>query len=300
MAHDPGPRRLAIFAATMALLAPAVARAQDAPAPAPAPPPDKSGFSLFDVTPTADLRSFCTDRPTKSTSPCTVDAGHWQIESDLVNVTIDRSGGLDTTTWLVTNPTLKVGLTNTLEAELNIAPYEIVTVRDRASGVSTRMTGVGDLFAKLEWNLIGDDGGAVAFALSPFVKIPTASHGLGNGAVEAGMIAPINVNLPANWSLTIDPEVDLLENAAGDGRHANVSGLLSLSRPVSKQVTLSAEIWSDIDFDPVGRRTQYSSDFGAAWIPRAQPNLQFDCGVNFGLNRETPPAQIYLGVSRRF
>ncbi len=293
----PWPTTAPALLALAALAVPGVGCAQQAQ---PAPPPDKSGYSLFDPTPVADLRSFCTDRPTKSTGPCTVDAGHWQIESDLFNVTLDHSGGLDTTTWLVTNPTLKLGLTNTLDAEFNIAPYEIVTVRDRATGASSRTTGVGDLFARLKWNLLGDDGGAVAVALSPFLKLPTASHGLGNGVVEGGLIAPVNINLPASWSLTIDPEVDLLENAAGDGRHGNISGLLSFSRPVSKQVTVSAELWSDVDYDPVATRTQYSGDLGVAWIPTAQPNLQLDCGVNFGLNRQTPAAQIYAGISHRF
>ena len=66
----------------LALAVPALA--QEAPAAASAPPPDKSGFTLFDPTPSADLRALCTDRPTKSASPCTVDAGHFQIESDLV------------------------------------------------------------------------------------------------------------------------------------------------------------------------------------------------------------------------
>jgi hypothetical protein len=289
--------RLAVAVSAAAMATAGLAHAQQAPAP---PAPDKSGYTLFDPTPTADLRSFCTDRPTKSTGPCTVEAGHWQVESDLFNLTLDRSDGLDTTTWLVTNPTLKLGLTNTVDFELNIAPYEIVTVRDRATGAEGRTTGVGDLIARLKWNLLGDDGGAVAFALNPFVKFPTASHGLGNGAVEGGLIAPLNINLPASWSLTIDPEVDVLENNAGDGRHANLSGLLSFSRPVSKQVTLSAEIWSDVNFDPMATRTQYSADLGAAWIPKSQPNLQLDCGVNFGLNRQTPGAQVYAGISHRF
>jgi hypothetical protein len=29
-------------------------------------------------------------------------------------------------------------------------------------------------------------------------------------------------------------------------------------------------------------------------------NLQLDGGANFGLNRATPQAQLYVGVSRRF
>ncbi|HXQ46414.1 MAG TPA: hypothetical protein VN806_07345, partial [Caulobacteraceae bacterium] len=63
---------LAALAAALALAGAASAQQADQPA---APPPDKSGFTLFSPTPDADLRAFCADRPTKSTGPCTVDAG---------------------------------------------------------------------------------------------------------------------------------------------------------------------------------------------------------------------------------
>ena len=279
-----------------AALAPAIAHA-DAPPP---PAPDKHAYTLFNPTPDAALRSLCTDRPTKSTGPCTVDAGHWQVEADVANVTIDHSGGMDTTTTLGPNPTIKFGLTNTIDAELNFAPYVEVTTKDRSTGVTTHASGVSDLYAKLKVNLIGDDGGDLAVAIVPYVKAPTAPASIGNRAVEAGIIAPVSINLPASWSLTIDPELDLLKNAADNGRHLNASGLLSFSRPASKTVTLSVELWADANYDPQKTVTQVSADLGAAWIPASMPNVQFDGGVNFGLNSVTPAAQVYVGISRRF
>ncbi len=287
-----------------AVLAPAIAHA-DAPAVTPtaittAPAFDKAAFTLFNPTPDAQLRSLCTDRPTKSTGACTVDAGHWQIESDVVNVTIDHTGGFDTTTVLATNPTLKLGLTNTIDAELNIVPYETITAKDRATGITTRASGVGDLYGRLKINLMGDDGGDLAIALVPYVKAPTAPANVGNRAVEAGVIAPIVVNLPASWQLTVDPELDLLKNGGDNGRHLNASGLLSFSHPASKTVTVSIELWSDVNYDPQKTVTQVSADLGLAWIPASLPNMQFDGGVNFGLNNVTPAAQVYVGISRRF
>ena len=293
----------ALVAIALASTLGGVARAQDNPAPAApaaASAPDKSGFTLFNPTPQADLRSFCTDRPTKSTAPCTVDAGHFQVESDVFNLTWDTSGGGDTTTVLYTNPTFKLGLTNTLDAEINIAPWETIRAKDRATGKTTTASGVGDLFLRLKANLLGDDGGNVAVALEPYVKIPTAPAGVGNGAVEGGLLIPIQIALPANWSLVIDPEGDVLRNAIGDGDHFNMSGLLSFSRPVSKTLTLSLEVWSDVNFDPGGTVTQASFDLGAAWIPAAHPNFQLDGGVNLGLNNQTPAAQAYVGISQRF
>lgn len=294
--------RVTLLATLIALAVPTMAVSQEAPAPAApaAPAPDKSGFTLFDPTPEADLRALCTDRPTKSTGPCTVDAGHLQIESDVVNGVYDHSGGMNTTTTLYTNPTVKLGLTNTLDTELNIVPYETISTRDRATGRRTSLGGVGDVFVRMKWNLMGDDGGNVAVAIVSYVKFPTAEPPIGDGAVEEGVIAPVSINLPMSWQLVIDPEVDMLRNAADNGRHINASGLLSFTRPFTKTISLSAEIWTDVNFDPTGKVTQVSADFGAAWIPAAHPNFQLDGGVNFGLNRVTPAAQLYLGVSRRF
>jgi hypothetical protein len=246
------------------------------------------------------LRPLCTDRPTKSTSPCTVDAGHPQLETDLINATFDHSGGADTTTVLYTNPTLKWGVADNADVEVNITPFETVISRDRQSGVTTRMAGVGDLYGRLKVELVGVGGGDLGFALSPFIKLPTASGGLGNGAMEAGLIAPLSLNLPLNWSMVIDPEIDALKNANDSGRHANYSSLISLSYPATKTVTVSVELWGDENEDPSGVVRQVSADLGAAWIPASAPNLQWDGGVNLGLNSATPVAQAYVGVSRRF
>jgi hypothetical protein len=287
-------RRLCLMFAFAICLGPALAWADDPPA------PDKSGYTVLDPTPDDQLRSLCTDRPTKSTSPCTVDAGHWQIESDVYNYTEQSSGGVTTATQLFTNPTVKLGLTNNLDVELNIAPYEQVSTHDGASGATTTFNGVGDLFLKTKLNLAGDDGGNFAFAIVPYVKVPTARLGVGNGKMEEGILAPLQFSLPANWQLVIDPEFDELANAIGGGQHGNVSGLLSFGYPVTKTVTVSIEVWGDANYDPLGTIKQASFDLGAAWIPPKMQNFQLDGGVNLGLNRATPGAQAYVGVSRRF
>ena len=272
---------------------PAWARAQSAP------DTPKPAYSLFDPVPGADLSSLCTDRPTKSTAPCTVDSGHLQIESDLVNATFDRSGDVDTTTWLLTNPTIKLGLAPNLDGEVTWSPYDIVTTKDRATGAESRVEGIGDIYIRAKWSLTGS-AGKIAVALVPYVKAPTAPLGIGDGAVEGGLIVPVNFTLPRGFSLIIDGEADDLENAANDGRRLNTSALASLSKGLSKTVTLSAELWTDTNFDPAGHRSQYSADLGLAFIPAKAPNVQLDGGVNLGLNNQTPAVQAYLGISRRF
>jgi hypothetical protein len=265
-----------------------------------APPPDKSGYTLFNPTPDDKLRSLCADRPTKSTGTCTVDAGHWQLETDLYNGTWQSTDGVSTSTQLFTNPTLKLGLTNTWDVEINIAPYEEVRTHDSHTGVTTTAWGVGDLFLRTKLNLLGDDSGNFAVAVEPFVKAPTAASGVGNGAWEGGVLVPLLITLPNNWSISMDPELDDLADASGSGHHLNAISLFSVGYGLTKEVTVFGELWGDANFDPSGTVFQSSFDIAAAWIPAKAPNLQLDGGFNFGLNRHTPGVQFYAGVSRRW
>src|ERR1700683_1813057 len=79
---------------------------------------DKDDYTLFNPTPDADLRSFNADRPPKANSPYTVDAGHFQYETDVAVYGDADSSGVKTRNWTVFDPTLKLGLTNTIDAEL--------------------------------------------------------------------------------------------------------------------------------------------------------------------------------------
>ncbi|MDR3508329.1 MAG: transporter [Caulobacteraceae bacterium] len=263
-------------------------------------PADKSAYTLFNPTPDAQLRGFCTDRPTKSTGACTVDAGRFQVESDLFNFTVQRGDGVTTRTYLYTNPNLKIGVTDRLDLELNLAPVVTVSTHDENTRSHGSITGIGDLYLRAKLNLMGDDSGDVALALVPYVKAPTARTGIGDGAWEGGVVVPVSVNLPDQFSLGFDPEIDWLKNAQNNGRHVNVANLVTLSRPVGAGITASAELWADTNYEPTGQILQYSFDIGAAWIPTAHPTTQVDGGINFGLNRVTPGAQVYIGLSRRF
>jgi len=157
-------RQRILRAGVMALAAIFVLTAGVAPAKAQA-AADKSGYTVFDPASDDQLRAFCTDRPPKANLPCTVDAGHWQYESDLLNWTYVHGGGATVNTFLFTNPTVKLGLTNRVDLELNIAPVETVTMKSAAGKQS--LTGVGDLFARVKVNLAGVEGGDFQAAIIP-------------------------------------------------------------------------------------------------------------------------------------
>src|SRR5438270_764543 len=73
------------FGSLAALLtAHAAAGAESSPA------PDKRSYTLFNPTPEMYLRDMSADRPDKTDCPFTVDAGHFQIETDFANLTHNR------------------------------------------------------------------------------------------------------------------------------------------------------------------------------------------------------------------
>lgn len=244
---------------------------------------------------TASEPALCTDRPTKSNFACTVPQGMVQLETDLGNWTRTDAGDTRVDTILYTNPTLKYGLTGSTDIEASIAPY--ATVRTRTAQGTQTLHGVGDLTLRLKQRLT-DPTGQVQIALLPFVKIPTAKTGIGNGETEGGVIVPINIALPKGFTLTFGPEGDVLADSDGHGHHAQLVGTANLAKAVTSKFTLIGEFWIARNFDPAGYVTQTSADVAASYLLR--PTLQLDLGANFGLNQATPDAQIYLGVSTRF
>ena len=243
-----------------------------------------------------DMRPLCPDRPGKGTSPCTLDAGHAQIEIDAFDASFQRLDGATTDTYLAGDPTLKYGLTDTLDVEAAMALYERVRTHDVVSDSS--VSGVGDLYLRAKWNFLGAGDGPFTAVLAPFVKLPTAAQELGNGKIESGLVLPMGYDLGGGWALGSTPEADILHDGMGTGYHLDLIDVVGIGHSFDNGVTLGAEVWTSQNTDPLGAASAYSFDISAAWQPNSE--LQFDGGVNFGLNRNIPGIQIYTGISRRF
>jgi hypothetical protein len=258
---------------------------------------DKSGYTLFDPTPDDQMRPFATDRPTKSNSPYTVDAGHFQYETDAPLYTYSKQGSLSTRQWTIADPTLKLGMTNWMDAELTVAPYTHVRVTNSSAHVTQSASGFGDMVGRLKMNVFGNDGGDAALALIPYVKVPTAAENIGNGAFEGGIIAPLGLTLPGGFTLILMPEFDELKDDDGSGRHANFANLINLSHEIVDGLTGYAEFYSSVAEDHGGKPI-YTADVALAYA--VTQSFQLDIGANFGLSSTAPQTQLYFGVSQRF
>ncbi|PPT28529.1 transporter [Xanthomonas arboricola] len=240
--------------------------------------------------------ALCTDRPTKANSTCTVPTGAWQLETDMGSYTRDSQPGTRIETSVFTNPTLKYGVSDRIDLQLNWAPQLQVKTTDRATGARSSLSGGGDIYLRMKARFYESDTATVA--VLPFVKAPTARTGLGNDEWEGGVALPINFALPNSFSLTFGPEVDWLADSDGSGKHVALINAINLAHPLTAKLSMAVEVWSSINRDPAQTIEQYSADIAAAYL--LNPLLQLDVGANFGLNDRTPDAQVYVGMSHRF
>lgn len=260
---------------------------------------DKAAYGLFNQTPDSALRTFSADRPLNAISPFTVDAGRLQIESDILAFSQSSDRLTTTRTWAAVDPEVRLGLTRFLEFDVMTAGLQAdrTTAKDKGRTLSTD-TGTGAVTLQARYSVFGDDGGTYALALAPFVSIPSGDRHFGNQRIEGGVIAPLNIDLPSDFTLVLQTEVQAMRNGTGPA-FASFTDLANLSHAVPgvDHLTASVEFTSIVNVD---RLTPDTYTFGTALAYLATPNTQFDLGGFIGLNRAAPDFQIAGGVSQRF
>ena len=257
----------------------------------------KNGCTLFNPVPDALLRELSPDRPDKTESPYTVDAGHFQLEMDFANYTYAQADGTTTKAWNVAPFNLKAGLCNHVDLQFVFDNYLNVRTENRAAGTATTQSGIGDFTTRLKINLWGDDCGQTAFALLPFVKFPTSSDGLGNNAVEGGVIFPLAVKLPADFDLGLETAFSCLRDEDDGNQHADFINSVTIDHAIIGKLSGYLEFFSDI-----------SAERHAGWIGTVDTgleflvteNLQLDCGCNFGVTRAADDFNPFAGITIRF
>ena len=243
------------------------------------------------------MRELSPDRPDQTESPYTVDAGHFQVEMDFANFTYVQGGGATTRAWNLAPFNLKAGLFNKVDLQFVFDNYLSVRTEDRATGMMKAQSGIGDFTTRLKVNLWGDDGGTTAFAILPFVKIPTSTDNLGNNAVEGGAIFPLAVRLPADFDMGLESGVMFLQNESDNRYHEEFVNSVTLGHALIGKLSGYLEFFSDI-----------STVHQAGWIGTVDTGLEFlltedmqlDCGCNFGVTRAAAGFHPFVGITVRF
>lgn len=243
-------------------------------------------------------RDFCPTRPSLGSSACITLPGRVTLETGIADWTIDKQADERQDTVVLGDTLARIGLSDTLEAQVEWTPYGHVRTRDRATGGIEREEGTGDVSLGARWNLRNPDGKGFAFALQPAITLPTGGHAIGAGAWGAVLVVPVTYEITDALQVALSPEVDAEPDEDRHGRHLRYGSVLTLSYDLGQQVTVNAELSDFRDRDPQEHETELLAATSVGWQPVR--DLQLDAGVNIGLNRASPDAEPYFGISHRF
>lgn len=253
-----------------------------------------SGFWLFHPVPNAQMREMETDRPDVTESPFTIDAGHFQYETDLVRRSSERSDSKHTNTLLINQANLKIGITESTDIQIGFQSYGRQAERDLASGVQTTTTGIGDVTFRLKQNLIGNDGGNFSLAVLPYVKFPSSKYDE-QSRFEGGLIVPMQFKLPGEWKLGIQIEADRLKDSEAQKMHTEFLQSITISHALSKGIDGIGETYYTYDF----KAHQWSNFLNAAIQIDVAKDFKLDAGLNYGI-QQTASKHYFIGASCRF
>lgn len=257
---------------------------------------DKAGYSFLNPVPDDKLREFETDRPGEALATTTVDAGRFQIESDIANYIRDPRNRMTTLSFAA--PTLRVGITNSAEFQIGSTLFSRVRQGPTQDEPAMTAQGVGDTILGAKFNLFGNDGGDSSAALIPSLKVPTASPGVGNDHVEGIVSLPYKTALgKSELTFTVQPTFGILRNDDNNGYRQDYGLVGSLGVPLSKTVTAEIELATNVSSE---RYSPVKSTFDLAIQWKVTDNLQLDGAIYFGLNKATPRYNPYVGISYRF
>ena len=232
-----------------------------------------------------------TDRPDVTESAYSVDAGHFQVETDVVRFGVRRFGPDASQEELALNhANLKLGLAANLDVQLVVESYTLQTER---SDTNTERAGFGDLTLRVKRTLWGNDGGRSALAVMPFVKLPTG-RATGNRAWEGGVVVPFALALPGDWSFGSQVQATLIRDDDSGRDCLELAPTVTVGHDLYRTVGGFVELAGRWDAREKGQALTVNG--GPIW--RVTNNLQLDLGLNYPLSADTETTY-FLGLSFR-
>lgn len=241
-------------------------------------------------------RDYCPARPGLGTPACTMAPGTVSVETSLADWTLDKQGGDRTDTVTIGDTSVRIGITDQVEAQIGWTPLGIV--RERSGNLVDRVTRAGDATLGLKANLRNPDGSGFSIAVQPFVTLPIGRMPVGAGDWGAALVVPITYDLSKSVNLEVTPEVDAAVDEDGRGRHLAYGAVVGLGFALDDKLTLTVENQVVRDEDPSGSTTQNFASASLAFM--ARKTLQLDLGAVAGFDRNAPDIEIYAGIARRF
>jgi hypothetical protein len=248
----------------------------------------KQGYTFFKRTPSFMMRSFSTDRPDATESPYTVDAGHFQYETDLFKYERLSFADIKSERSQFNVFNLKAGITNSLDIHFIVESF--VHEKTTIGTAITNTSGFGNIGIRAKQNLWGNDHGKTAMAILPYINIPKGSE----EKITAGLVLPVSVALANDWSFGVQVGFDVVNNEIVSGYHVNMLGSATLSHPLSGKFDFFAE---SLVYRETGLNT-YEYFINTGLVYQLKKRLTLDGGVYYGLKNKSAKTY-FIGLSFR-
>lgn len=239
------------------------------------------------------VREMVTDRPDTTEAPYSVPSGMYQIEASFFDYSRDANRGEGSADqWIFGQINFKMGVSHDSDLQVVVNSHAIAGQSQR--GDITRTSGFGDITVRYKQNLWGNDSGTTAFALMPYVTIPTHTR-VSEEAWAGGLIMPLAISLSDRVSLGLMGEMDIVHDAETSGHDLEWLHSATLGISLTEKLGMYVEL-----VGIAGEDTDYQGLFDTGLTFAVTDNLVFDAGVRIGLNRPAPDFGVFTGVSVRF
>jgi hypothetical protein len=253
----------------------------------------KRSYNLFHPTPKDQMRDMETDRPDVTESAYSLDAGHFQVESDAFRLSRIKTNGLISTQTSFNIANLKVGLSNNVDFQLVIPFYQQEKIKFPDHRRAQSGTGFNDFTFRMKKNIWGNDGGSTVLAIMPFINIMAGKYAE-DKRPEGGVVIPFAVDLKNEWSLGAQGQLSFLRN---DNHHYDGEILNSLTVGKALSQTSSSFVETHYTYNLDSRN--FELFFNGGYVYSFTENLKVDVGFNYGLSKGAAKA-IFIGYSFRY
>lgn len=169
----------------------------------------------------------------------TVKPGRFLLEVDAISLSIDREPGLKYTAFGAASTFLTTGLS--ANWDIQVGAQFFLSQKFDAAGLTERQSGVGDVYVRTKWRFYESEDTYTSIAVLPYLKLPTNSGGVGNDAVEGGVIFPFQTQLTGGFSFAAMGKLAFLRNDSDDGYDTYWFASATVSRRILKAIGIYGE-----------------------------------------------------------
>ena len=213
-----------------------------------------------------------------------LDEGRWSWEVDLVGVSGDRAGGLNSNAIDWAHAEVRSGLGSGLQLGASIESWERGDVQEGALAQHVIEAGYGSTSLDLRRRLTGTESTGPRACVGVRVRLPGSSEGPGAHVAEGGAFLPVTFPLGASTSLGTTIEANVVSGALDAARHLEGVSSLELSHDFTDRLSARAEVVG-VWYGEPGRPALGVVDTGLSADP--VPHLGLTLGATAGLSGGT-------------